>query len=168
MSLIVEDGSGLSTAESYVSVAAAETYLGLVGDTTFAAKTTAEKEAALRKATQYIDGHYEFKGLKVKREQALQWPRVGVTDESGFEWDSNAVPEKLKQAAAEAALKSISEDINPDVTRPGALLSEQVGAGQGAVTYAATYAGASQVKQYTKVDQLLRDFVDSGHRVRRA
>ena len=51
MSLIVEDGTGMETAESYASVAQADARLAALGMTNWATLTTTEKEQALRRAT---------------------------------------------------------------------------------------------------------------------
>ena len=51
MSLVVEDGTGKADAESYISVADADTYHSNRGNTDWAALTTTEKEQLLRGAT---------------------------------------------------------------------------------------------------------------------
>ena len=53
MTLVIEDGTGKSNAESYISVADADTYHSNRGNTDWAALTTAEKERLLRIATDY-------------------------------------------------------------------------------------------------------------------
>ena len=59
MSLIVEDATGLSTAESYLSVANADTYhASYTGSTAWSGASTGTKERALRRATQYLDSVY--------------------------------------------------------------------------------------------------------------
>ena len=63
MSLIVEDGTGLDTAESYVSVVDAGTYCTAHGLTAWTG-TDGVKESALRNATQYIDTMYNFRSAK--------------------------------------------------------------------------------------------------------
>ena len=57
MALTVEDGTGLVGADSYVSVADCETYCDARG-LTFSGAATADKEAALRRATASIDAMY--------------------------------------------------------------------------------------------------------------
>lgn len=90
MPLIVEDGTGLSTAESYLSVAdfrtrAAALALWKVVDSAAAADwitpaADADVEAALRRATAALDGAYgdRWAGQKTSWQQALDWPRSGV------------------------------------------------------------------------------------------
>jgi hypothetical protein len=54
MTLTVEDGTGKADAESYISVADADTYFTARNNATWAALSTSDKEAALRKATDYM------------------------------------------------------------------------------------------------------------------
>ena len=78
MSLIVEDGTGRADAESYASVSVADAYHTARGNTAWAAlATTALKEAALRKATDYLGQTYglRWKGYRMTTTQALDWPR---------------------------------------------------------------------------------------------
>lgn len=126
MTLVVEDGSGLSTAESYISVSDAETRLGNLGDTTFVASTTAEKEQALRKATEYLEQRFRqsWKGTKLTKAQALSWPRYGAIVD-GWDVDSDIVPSAIANATADLALTSLTETLNPDTTR--AVIREKVG-----------------------------------------
>src|SRR5687767_15226190 len=111
MAIIVEDGTGLSTAESYITVAYADTYHTDRGQTTWTG-TDAAKEAALRRALAYLDGRYgpRFNGLrKLGRDQALMWPRVGASDSEGWLIDDTVIPAELKRAQAEAALRELEE-----------------------------------------------------------
>ena len=81
MSLICEDGSGKSDSESYISVADASSYHTARGNTAWAALATdALREAALRRATDYMRQAYRsrWQGYKVNEDQALDWPRYDV------------------------------------------------------------------------------------------
>ena len=78
MAIIVEDGTGLPNAESYVSVSDATAYLTAMGDAEFASAPLDDQEAALRRATQYLDTRYTFIGAPLTDTQALQWPRSGA------------------------------------------------------------------------------------------
>lgn len=54
MTLVVEDGSIVSGAESYASVAQADAYFAARGITIWSPLLDAEKEQALRRATDYM------------------------------------------------------------------------------------------------------------------
>lgn len=134
MSLIVEDGSGVAGAESYISVAAADTYFNNVGSDAWAGLSTTEKEQALRKATLYISGEFRdrWAGVRVSATQALDWPRylVPVRDAPGGTryptfYPNTTVPLGVQYACAEAAVRASAGDLAPDLTR--GVLTETVG-----------------------------------------
>ena len=117
LTLVVEDGSGKSDANSYVSVAEADSYNeGHVSTSGWDALTTGQKEAALVMAARTIDGSFQFKGFKTVQTQALQWPRDSVkdpdSDDSVYprnlstrfnEFANDTVPQIVKNAAIEMA-----------------------------------------------------------------
>lgn len=157
MTLIVEDGSGLSTAESYLSVSDADSYHTNFGNVVWTG-ATALKEAALRRATQYLDGYYryQYRGVRTKQAQTLEWPRYDVVDASGYWVPSNALPNALKQATAEAALRELASpgSLQPDLARGGAIASEEVTAGP--VSTKTSYRGDAAARTiYSKLDELL-------------
>lgn len=170
MALIVEDGTGKSDAETYVSVADADTYHTAYGNpSAWSGAATGDKESALRKAAQYLDAKYRlsWKGTRSVQTQALAWPRMDVTDFDGYDLDANALPQKLKDAASVMALRSIGEDIYPDVSSPGDISEETVRVGP--ITESIKYTGGrSQLKSYTLVEELLSDLIGASQTLERA
>lgn len=81
--------SGIS-ADSYLSVADADTLAAELGLVTWAGKTTQEKEVALRTATQDIDSHRIHNPIRYVWNQALQFPRQ--CDRDGL------IPREVKRA----------------------------------------------------------------------
>ncbi len=108
MALIVEDGSGLDTAESYVSVADAGTYCTAHGLSAWTG-ADAVKEAALRNATQYIDTTYNFRSAKSYQYQALEFPR------QMWDWELDPLMTRLRSATVELAVKALTESLFADV-----------------------------------------------------
>lgn len=178
MSIITEDGTGLATAESFVTVAEALTYHAARGNDTWATTTTAQQEQALRRATDYMGEVYRLRwaGNRTNTTQALDWPRYfvprvdaisnGMTL-SSFGWyayySSTAVPDEVKKACMELALRAAAGDLAPDLARQ--TTSEKVG--EIAVTY---QAGNRQYVKYRAIDNLLAPvlkFSDSMVRVNR-
>jgi hypothetical protein len=106
MAIVVEDGTGLPSAQAMASVAEANAYLTVRGEPE---PPTATIEAALVRGWEYIENAYRgrWKGRKVWELQALAWPRQGVIDEEGFEIWPNIVPKLVKSANAHAALLHI-------------------------------------------------------------
>lgn len=120
--LIVEDGSGLDNAESYLSVAEATTYHANFGNeaTWAAVGTEATQEAMLRRATSYMQSRYYgmWEGDMLGSTQRLDWPRSSVPTRDGYgAIPSNAVPSEVKNACAELALKAFSGELWPDSTQ---------------------------------------------------
>jgi len=119
MALVTEDGTGLSTAESYISVADATTYFTNRGNTTWGAiASDALREAYLRKATDYMTQMYRarWEGARYTEDQALCWPRTGVVRDS---WSVaiDEIPVEVQNACAELALKASTAELAPDLTR---------------------------------------------------
>jgi len=157
MSLICEDGSIVTGAESYCSVADASAYHTARGNAAWAALTTdALREAALRKATDFMRQVYRsrWQGYKVNEDQALDWPRYNVVVE-GYAVDSDIVPTEVKNACAELALKASAAELNPDLTQ--GVLSEQVG------SISVTYDKASpQFTRYRAIDAIISPYLKAG------
>lgn len=91
-----------ASADSYGTLAEFQAYAASQGWTLTA--DTATQEVHLRRATAYLDRTYRFKGLRVERNQALEWPRyVDEFDDSGFVIPSDEIPQKIKNAQFELA-----------------------------------------------------------------
>jgi hypothetical protein len=125
MALTVEDGTGKADSESFVSVSDADTYHSNRGNTDWASLATAAKEQALRKATDYMEQLYRlmWKGYRHTEAQALSWPRDEVErvdyaflNQSSF-YDNDVVPNEVKNACAELALRASADDLAPDLTQ---------------------------------------------------
>jgi hypothetical protein len=125
MALIVEDGTGLSNADSYISSADATIYHTNIGNAGWNA--VVDKDAALRKATEYMRSTYygKWAGYPKTQTQRLDWPRYSVEYRNGGLYADNAVPEEVKNACAELALKSTIEELMPDAEQT--VKREQVG-----------------------------------------
>ena len=156
MSLVVEDGTGLETANTYATIAEADSYHSDRGNSAWTEATEPAKTEALILATEYLDARYYFrwKGFKKREKQALEWPRTWVYDRNGWLFASDKVPDRLKDAAAEAALKALTETLFPDITRDD--MARRVTVGPITTEYKQS---APATKQYTKVDRLLRGLV---------
>jgi hypothetical protein len=102
MALIVEDGTQVAGANSYVSDAEYVAYASARGKTI--ASTATLREIELIKSMDYIESHRrQFKGQKVAFDQSLQWPRYSVFID-GFSIDSDAIPDELKNAQMETGI----------------------------------------------------------------
>lgn len=134
MALVVTPGA--SDADSYAALADADAYFSGRGVTAWTG-TDAVKEAALRKATAYLDNAYraKWRGVRVNEDQALAWPRcnaesvrtsiglvLALVDDDGFPMATDAIPAQIERATMEAALLALGgTDLEP------ALAANQVG-----------------------------------------
>lgn len=134
-----ETGTGSETSNSYVSVAEADAYLAShLSGATFAAKTNTEKETLLIHATRLLDAGVTFKGMKLRVDQALAWPRDGVEIDRPYpeNWYPNTkIPQAIKNAQLEVvALLLIGGDRAADADSDG-ISSVSLGKGAVAVTF---------------------------------
>lgn len=158
--LVLETGAGLATANSYISRAAAETYLvtfGLASE--WLAATQPQQEEALIRATKYLDDTYglRFPGQPVSTTQALLWPRAYAYAYDGNAIDDASIPTKLARMCAVVAVKHLQgTDLQPDSTSSDASVSQE---SFSAGTYSESTTYQSQkvvVPKFTEVDATLR------------
>jgi len=156
MTLITEDGTGLANAESYISVADADARHAALGNTAWASLSTAAKEQALRKAAAYMTQRFRqrWKGTRLLRAQALDWPRYGVCLDS-YPVDTDVVPTDIANACADLALKASTETLNADLER--GIVREKVGPLE---TEYDPYS--SQAKRYPAIDGMLSPYLSGG------
>ena len=113
-SFLVEDGTGLTLATSYMSVAEADDYI--VQNTSifddWDLLDTDVREKVLSWSSRYLDQHARWNGTKTVETSGLRWPRTGVCDIDGIAIDANTIPEQLKEATAELASYLMTEDIS--------------------------------------------------------
>jgi hypothetical protein len=113
MALIVEDGTGLTTANTYVTEAEADLYFEIIPEyaDTWADYSPAVKEQKLRFATRVLDARTQWEGQKTVDASALRWPRCRVMNRDGIWVDDNVVPQAVKDATCELARILDQEDI---------------------------------------------------------
>ena len=84
MAFTVETGSGISGANSLVSLAEADAYWTDRNSTAWLALTDTQKQAALIAASEYLSGFLAWIGIKSNPNQILAWPRAVYFDSSGL------------------------------------------------------------------------------------
>ena len=95
MALIKEDGTIIAGANAYADAADADAYQADRGRQAWADAIAPVKDAALVRATEYIEGRYalRFAGEPVGDVQLLSWPRTGaVFPRTGNDFDIDKVP----------------------------------------------------------------------------
>lgn len=148
--------------DSYISLADAETYATehFIGDdkTTWDAASDADKEAALRQATQYVDAKFRdrFLGHIQSTSQALEWPRAAAFDRSGR--TLTGTPDAVKDTVVELAKERIAagDNIVPVEERGGLVKRERV---EGAVEVE-YFDGAPSGRTYQFAEMLLSQVLE--------
>lgn len=110
MAAVIDATLSGASANSYVTLAAANAYFETVPDsTTWTSKTDDQKNRALISATRWIDG-LSFYGDRCTTTQALKWPREDYTVD-GIDLACTLIPEPIKTATYELA-RALANDTN--------------------------------------------------------
>ena len=142
--LVIEDGTGLSNAESYVDESYVNAYFLKRGINEWASLTN--REQLIIRAMDYIENNYTYQGTKLLSTQSLQFPRL-INSETVY-------PIALKNAACELALKSNEEDLLADTDKT--TIREKVGALE--IEYD---PNQDNTKSYNYVNKLLAPYLVS-------
>lgn len=162
MTFVVEDGTGLANANSYVSVADADAYFADRGIAAWTGSNTV-KEQALIRATDFIETVYgrRFRGSVATESQALSFPRY-ITD-------YDQMPIELKRSTYEYALRALSAALLPDPKTDASGLpvvrkTTIVGPIETTLQYGATVPELT--KSYPAADMLIAGLIRSASVVR--
>ena len=133
MALIVETGAGLANADSFVTLANARTIALNYGVTLPA--LDADAEVALRQGCQYLMlSESRFSGSRVSASQALPWPRVGASNQYGFEYSETDIPVQLSYAQVFAAAE-FAKGTDVRATDDGKAIASEAVSGAVSVSY---------------------------------
>ena len=153
MAFVAEDGTGMSTANGYVSTAFADGYHADRGHSAWSlqsdgvtAVTDQQKQEAIVRATDHIDRVFgsRFLGYKSTDAQALEWPRSEAFDRNNFLL--SGVPILLQRATAEYALRALLYGVlTPD--KPPVGPRQDLTAGADAPAYGSGYGQATLVRE---------------------
>jgi len=158
--IIVEDGTGISNSNSYVTLAEADAYFTSIGELGWAG-TDDFKNQNLINATSAMDATYGQRYLSYLRDntsQALLWPREDVWDRHGRRIGSGAIPVTLQNAQCEMALLSQNGvDLYPEGSIAKQATSESVSIGDisESKTYQRTATDQAQYDGFRKIEQIL-------------
>lgn len=132
LTLIVEDGSIVANANTYVDMTFCSNYQIMMGNTDWVSYAQVDREAAILRAMRWLENFEgKWKGARATRSQALSWPRVNMLDHDGYEIEDSVIPTDLKEAVCEAAYQEIkSKDVfNPGLSAGNSVLEKRVKAG---------------------------------------
>lgn len=154
MALVIEDGSVVTGANSYVTLAEAQAYAVARGST-----SASITEVKLISAMDYLESlRADYQGSKISGDQVLQWPRTGVVVDD-FAIGDDEIPSCLKAAQCQLAMDASVVSLLPTGDRRE-VTSESYAKGVVAKTYA-TGLGGSPKPRLTAAEALLAPLLKS-------
>ena len=113
MTIVVENGTIVAGAQSYIDLTFTEAYWETHGEPDkWNCQDEVAQEAAILYATKYLETRYKFKGHIVDETQALSFPRSSFCDSEGRDIaGTGVIPEPIKEAVAELALRHVIRDL---------------------------------------------------------
>lgn len=104
MALTIIATAKATNANSYTTLVEADAYMeGRLAVTNWDAASDDDKNRALKQATDVLE-QFEYVGRRTTQAQRLQWPRYGVVDMDGWNYDQDVVARPIKEAQFELAL----------------------------------------------------------------
>lgn len=119
MALVVEDGTGVEGANSYLTVAELRAF---AGDRGLTLPTDSEVEKLLVKATDYLELK-SYIGDRASDNQGLSWPRT-QTANPYWQYD-DLIPTKLKTAQSLLAVEVMNGELS-QATRPNEYIQTKI------------------------------------------
>jgi hypothetical protein len=163
--LVVETGAGLANANSYETLAGAETFFEAYAFNADWTGADALKTQAVVQASRVLDTQFDWRGRRTNPSvQAMQWPRVHVS-ERDRNIPGTEVPRAIKEATALIAMAILASDsfMTRDPGQGGADQIAGINLGNGAlqVDYQPqSTAGASSNRYKTIVSAEVLSLVD--------
>jgi len=164
MTIIVEDGTGVAGANSYVTVSGVGVYATDYGYTDWTDATATVQQQSLLRAMRYIEG-LAWKGVKYDQTQALEWPRSEVYDKDERLVADDVVPVPVVEALCEACilcLPTSTINLQPNLTKDDFVNYEQV---TGAVTVSYSVNEASLTNKSKIIESKLKGLVKSNFQI---
>lgn len=155
--LVVEDGTGLTSGNSYQSISGASGYHARVGNDVWFDYTADEQAAALVSGTRFVEARFRLVGQRLTSGQALHFPAVGAWDADYFLWE-DVVPPAVAEAVSEYALLSIQGQVlfpPRDPAVEGAITSRSETVGPHSESFSFASPIRLDLPRYPEQDQIL-------------
>jgi len=110
MALVLEDGSGVADADTWISDEETTEYWSARNLTDWVDAEAVDREAAIRMAADYMMIIYRWPGQPATLQQRLPWPRVGVPSGAGV-FPSNAIPSQVISAQMVLAVEALRTNL---------------------------------------------------------
>lgn len=160
--LIVEDGTGVIGAQSYVQASDVRQYASARGipvpsDTT---EGNLQIEQKLITAIDYLESDICYQGSKTEADQELSWPRSGVVIE-GADYPDNRIPKNLRLAQIRLSIEALNGvDLMPTISGNAEdyIVKEEVGPIKTEYADPTKFSGLAT---FTAIDALLKPLLGS-------
>jgi len=167
MAFTPETGTGLATANAYITLAAFKAHHNDRGRVYTGLYTDPVIQTAIVKATDYLDKRFgrRFRGVKGSSAQALAWPRISAFDASGYAFEG--VPRQLAMATAEYAWVALglgTTELAPTVEGSVEEKTETVGPISTSLRYSTRFSDNSLVTgimEYPEADLWVLELLES-------
>lgn len=148
ITIIVEDGTGLEDANSYVDTQFVINYEETLGKASFNAASEHEQNVALVQASRFIDMRYRKRMLsdKLNVNQGLQLPREDISITNSF-----------KNAVAHATVMYIEQGLDLNANKNNAIRRQSTGIGSGAIQETVEYFYPLPDNAFSVIDSLMFD-----------
>lgn len=174
VTLVVEDGSGLENANTYISLEDADTYFDNRNNQVWSAFEDATKSQALFDAAIALDALYFDRYLSHRifnNDQALEWPRQTFWALNYRRYDQGTIPKPLKDAQCEIALKALQGlEIYPEERTDIHVTSESVKVGEISTSksYKRPAGDVAKFEDWRKIELILKPIIKprSGKQIR--
>lgn len=111
LTVVVETGSVVANANSYMAVADVDTAAeGTALADAWAELEDTQKNLYVVLATQYLDTRFRFYGKILDEDQVLQWPRTKNYDDKGRIIPAGTIPQQLKDAVVFLAMQMAADE----------------------------------------------------------
>lgn len=151
MAFTVEDGTVVEGANSFCSVAFADSYFQL-RDISAWDGSDSQKEVALIKASDYLTYIFEYKGCLVSEEQPLSFPRI-INGETVY-------PIQVQYACCELALIAQSEELYAEPSNDESMNASQYKIVIGPIEESITNeTNDVQTKKFPKAESYIKKYL---------
>lgn len=156
MPLIIEDGTGVQDANSYVTVDEFLEYMSEYHPHRAELDYTLA-EASILRGTRFVDS-LNFVGSKSYANTRLQWPRITSFPLANY-LPSDVIPWELKQSVFEASIREYDNpgSLTPDTNKSNQVIERTVG------PIKTKYVGGSNTTSLSVVSRLLSRFLLAGN-----
>lgn len=159
ITLIIEDGTGITGANSYIDASYAASYFELQGSDLWCSNSN-KRNLALVQASIFLDLRYSarFCGLPLVSTQGLLFPRL-------YNGVSTGLPKTIKNACAHLALQFMEQgNLDLNANSDAAIASQSVAVAGGAVQESITYfkeSGKTAFSQFAVADRYINQALET-------